>query len=144
MGEALARVGAQFVYEGETDAACARCKLRKACHDLDPHRPYRVTAVRDVRHKGVCTVFDGDAVRVAEVEPVPLRVTVPVAALRGTGYSKRWDECGAACPFKSYCNPAALAHGEMASIVDVGEPVDCKVGRELRFARVAPQAWKKR
>ena len=128
---------------GETDEACARCKLRKACHDLEPGRPYRVVGVRDLKHKGVCTVFDGEAVRVAEVEPVPLTVAIPATALRGTGWSKRWEECGAACRFKTFCNPSGMPEGAIASIVEVDGAVDCKVGRDLRFAKVEPKAWKK-
>lgn len=126
---------------GETDAACASCKLHKVCHDLEPHRPYRVTAVRPMQHKAVCSVFEGDVVRVAEVEPLPLKVAIPVTALRGTGWSKRWYECGAACPYKRQCDPPALADGDMAAIVGVGGKVTCKVGRELRFAVVKPDAW---
>lgn len=141
VGEALARKGLTFRYEGETDPGCAACKLHKVCHakELKPGREYVVKAVRDVKHD-VCHVFEGK-VQIVEIEPkpLPLRVAIPVAATRGTGYSKRFDECGAACLLKQHCNPKALPEGVTAKILKVDGDVACLVGRKLRFATVAPE-----
>ena len=133
IGANLATVGTEFTYEGELPE-CAKCKLRKVCHDLDLHQPYKVTAVRPVEHS-CCTVFEGP-VKVVEVEPVLPRITIPVSALRGTGYTRHWEECGKACRFKTACNPAAIPEGTVVNIRKVEEDVQCKAGRALKWAHV--------
>lgn len=141
IGEALAKPGLVFRYQGETDPACAQCKLHKVCHgkDLKTGRDYTVKKVRDVKHD-VCHVFDG-MVQVVEIDPKPLpvRVTIPVSATRGTGYSKRWEECGVACLLKQHCNAPALKEGVTMPLVAVEGDVPCLVGRKLKFALVRPE-----
>ncbi|HEX2022248.1 MAG TPA: UPF0179 family protein [Candidatus Thermoplasmatota archaeon] len=137
VGERLAKPGLAFRYDGETDPGCAACKLHKVCHgNLKPGREYAIKSVRDVKHD-VCHVFEG-AVQIVEVDPrpLPLRVTIPVAATRGTGFSKHWEECGAACLLKQRCNPAGLPAGVTATIERVEGDVPCLVGRKLKFATV--------
>lgn len=140
MGEKLATPGLQFRYLGDNDPGCGACKLYKVCHGagLKKGRDYVVTRVRDVKHD-VCHVFEGK-VQVVEVDPKPLpvRVAIPLAATRGTGVSKHWEECGAACLMKQYCNPAALAPGVTAALEKVEGDVPCLVGRKLKFAWVRP------
>lgn len=142
IGEHLARKGVVFRYDGETDPGCAACKLHKVCHgkELKPGREYAVRSVRDVKHD-VCHVFEGK-VQVVEVEPkpLPLRVIIPVAATRGTGFSKRWEECGATCLLKRHCNPSALVEGVTTKIERVEGDVACLVGRKLKWADVSPEA----
>lgn len=142
IGENLAKPGLVFRYDGENDPGCASCKLHKVCHgkDLKPGREYEIKGVRDVKHD-VCHVFEGK-VQVVEVDPTPrpLRVIIPVTATRGTGWSRRWDECGVACLLKRQCNPGALREGVTAKIVKVEDgEVPCLVGRKLRFAEVSPE-----
>jgi uncharacterized protein (UPF0179 family) len=140
IGETLAKKGLVFRYEGETDPGCAACKLYKACHKsgLQKGREYRINEVRAVKHD-VCHVFEGKVQLVAvEPQPLPIRVTIPVSATRGTGVSKRWEECGAVCLLKQYCDPSALAEGQTAQLVKVEGEVPCLVGRKLRFAWVQP------
>lgn len=139
IGEGLAKEGLSFTYEGETDPQCASCKLQKVCHgDLKEGRTYTITGVRPVQHD-VCHVFEGK-VQVVEVDPrpAPVRMAIPIAATRGTGITKHWDECGASCLLKTTCNPAALKEGQAAAIQHVGEDVPCLVGRRLKFADVEP------
>lgn len=139
VGQNLARKGLTFRYEGETDPGCVKCKLHKVCHgNLQPGREYAIKDVRPVTHD-CCHVFEGK-VQVVEVDPTPLpvRVAIPVTALRGTGVSKHWDECGASCLLKRHCNPAALKDGETARILKVEGDVPCLVGRKLKFALVDP------
>ena len=159
IGEKLAKKGLVFRYEGETDAGCPACKLYNACHGsgLKKGREYKITEVRAVKHD-VCHVFEGDVQLVGvesgpqlgldstrsaergrvEPTPLPLRITIPTSATRGTGVSKRWEECGAICTLKRYCNPSALAEGATAQLVKVEGEVPCLVGRKLRFALVQP------
>jgi len=139
VGEALAKKGLVFRYQGETDPGCASCKLRAVCHgSLKAERDYRIVAPRPVKHD-VCHVFEGK-VQVVEVEetPLPVRVAIPVAATRGTGWSKKFEECGASCLLKQHCNPAALQEGVTAKIDKVEGDVPCLVGRKLKFALVSP------
>lgn len=140
LGESLARPGLVFRYLGETDPGCAACKLHKVCHgkDLKRDRDYIVKGVRDVKHD-VCHVFEGQ-VQIVEIDPKPLpvRVAIPASATRGTGVSKHFEECGAACLLKGCCNPAGLPEGVTAPIEKVEGDVPCLVGRKLKFAWVRP------
>ena len=140
IGSTLAKPGLVFRYQGETDPGCAACKLYKVCHTptLKKERDYVITNVRPIQHD-VCHVFEGK-VQIVEVDPrpLPVKVTIPVSATRGTGVSKHWVECGAACLYKQYCNPAALAEGVTAPLEKVEGDVDCIVGRKLKFAWVRP------
>ncbi len=140
VGENLAKAGLAFTYVGETDPGCKACKLYKVCHgDLKSERTYTITAVRPVQHD-VCHVFEGK-VQLVEVEakPAPVRITIPIAATRGTATSKHWEECGASCLLKKYCNAPALKEGQSAKITKVEGDVDCLVGRKLKYALVEPQ-----
>lgn len=140
IGETIAKPGLVFRYEGETDPGCATCKLRKQCHtkELKAGREYRITDVRPIKHD-VCHVFEGKVQIVAvDANPLPLRITIPVSAARGTGVSKHWEECGASCLYKPFCNPRSLPEGTTARIEKVEGDVPCLVGRKLKFAIVSP------
>ena len=139
LGASLAKPGLVFLYQGETDSGCGACKLRSVCHgSLKVGREYRVKAARPVMHD-VCHVFEGK-VQIVEIEekPLPVRIAIPVAATRGTGYSKNFEECGAACLLKKHCNAPALVPGVTAKIEKVEGDVPCVVGRKLKFALVSP------
>lgn len=142
MGEAAAREGATFEYLGMAPG-CAPCKLKQVCHakELVKHRVYRVAKVRDVHHECPAGFFDG-GMRVAEVAPLPVEGTIPAAALRGTAVTHAFDECGAVCLFRRLCDTPALPAGTDCRIVEVGGPVACKVGRDLRFAKLEPRLGK--
>ncbi|HET6405184.1 MAG TPA: UPF0179 family protein [Candidatus Thermoplasmatota archaeon] len=140
VGEKLAKPGTVFTYKGETDPGCASCKLHKVCHPpaLKKERDYLITNVRPVQHD-VCHVHEGK-VQVVEVEPrpLPVRVAIPASAVRGTGVSRHFVECGASCLLKRHCDPAALPEGVTAPIEKVEGDVPCLVGRKLKFALVRP------
>lgn len=141
IGENLARPGLVFRYAGETDPGCPACKLYKSCHQsgLKKGRDYRITDVRTVKHD-VCHVFEGKVQLVAvEPAPLPVRITIPPSAVRGTAVSKRWEECGASCLLKQHCNAPALVEGQSARLVEVQGDVPCLVGRKLKFAMVEPR-----
>lgn len=139
IGEKLAKAGLRFRYMGETDPGCAACKLHKVCHQgMKPGRDYTIKSVRPVTHD-VCHVFEGK-VQVVEIDPTPLpvKVAIPVAATRGTGMSRHFEECGASCLYKAYCNPTQLPEGVTLPIEKVEGDVPCLVGRKLKFAWVRP------
>jgi uncharacterized protein (UPF0179 family) len=136
VGETHAKKGLVFTYLGETDEGCKACKLHKVCHDLEPNREYAIKAVRPVKHD-VCHVFEGK-VQVVDVEPLPARMTIPVSSLRGSMVTKHWEECGASCLLKRFCNAPAIPEGGRAAIKEVQGDVPCLVGRKLKFAAVEP------
>lgn len=142
VGEAVAKPGATFEYLGLA-AACEPCKLRQVCHApaMQPHRAYKVVEVRKVRHPCPADFFEG-GLRVAEVEPLPVEATIPASALRGTGVTHAFEECGAVCLFRRLCDTPALGQGTDCRMVEVRGPVDCKVGRDLRFASLEPRRGK--
>jgi uncharacterized protein (UPF0179 family) len=142
VGEAQAKPGARFEYLGLAPE-CEPCRLRAVCHakELSLHREYEVKAVRGVHHECPAGFFEG-GMRVAEVGPVPVRSTIPASALRGTGVTHAFEECGAACLFRRLCDTPALPAGADCTIKEVQGPVACKVGRDLRFALLEPRRGK--
>lgn len=144
VGERSAKPGARFEYLGLAPE-CAGCKLKPVCHapGLQAHREYEVASVRGVHHDCPADFFEG-GLRVAEVLPVPVRATIPASALRGNAVTHAFEECGAVCLFKKYCNTAALPQGADCAIKKVEGPVECKAGRDLRFALLEPRRGKGR
>lgn len=142
VGERAARPGATFEYLGLAPE-CAPCKLKPVCHakDLVKHRTYQVVSVREVHHECPADFFEG-GLRVAEVKPMPVEGTIPASALRGTAVTHRFEECGAVCLWRRFCDTPALAPGTDCRMVEVRGPVDCKVGRDLRFATLEPRLGK--
>jgi uncharacterized protein (UPF0179 family) len=142
VGERSAKPGARFEYLGMAPE-CEACKLRGVCHakELMVRREYEVSAVRSIHHDCPADFFEG-GMRVAEVEPVPVRTTIPVSALRGTGVTHSFEECHAVCLFHKFCDTPALKQGQDCTIKEVQGPVECKVGRELRYALVEPRKGK--
>jgi uncharacterized protein (UPF0179 family) len=142
VGASAAKTGARFEYLGMAPE-CHGCKLKQVCHapGLAPHREYEVRSVRDVRHACPADFFEG-GMRVAEVQALPVRGTIPASALRGNAVTHAFEECGAVCLFKRFCNTPALAPGADCAIKAIQEPVECKVGRDLRFALLEPRRGK--
>lgn len=143
VGELSAKDGATFEYLGMAPA-CESCKLRAVCHPatLHKHRTYRVVSVRKVHHACPADFFEG-GMRVAEVEAMPAESTISAStAARSTAVTHTFEECGAICLFKKFCNTPAIPQGTDCKIVQVQGPVDCKVGRDLRFATLEPRRGK--
>ena len=144
IGETTAKAGpgARFEYSGPAPE-CEGCKLKNVCHakELVLHREYEVKAVRSVHHDCPADFFEG-GMRVAEVEPVPILSTIPVSALRGTAITHAFEECHAICLFHKYCDTPALRQGQDCTIKQVLGPVECKVGRDLRYALLEPRKGK--
>jgi hypothetical protein len=143
VGERAAKEGATFEYLGMAPE-CESCKLRAVCHPatLHKHRLYRVIGVRKVQHACPADFFEG-GMRVAEVEVLPVPSTIAAStAARSTAVTHTFEECGAVCLFRRLCDTPALAHGADCRIVEVQGSVDCKVGRDLRFALLEPRRGK--
>lgn len=139
IGERLAEVGREFVYNGESDA-CAGCPYRSQCLNLTSGRRYRITGRREKASTLDCAVHD-TGVTAVEVEPAP--VTAAVAsddALAGNHVSLEGPCPYVSCPSHEYCEPAGMAGDEEARIDRViGDPPHdvCHLDRDLTLVEFA-------
>ena len=141
-GELQAKVGERFLFVGPNDgpdAACAPCKLKGACFNLDPGEVYEVATVREKTHP--CYLHEGGRVRVVEVERAEHDVIVPARGLQ-EGESMLYPERSCdfrGCGFWRECVGAPLRPGHPYHVMKVGEPIPCPLGYNLRRAHLAPK-----
>lgn len=140
IGERLAEVGTEFVYEGES-AACEDCPYREQCLNLAAGRRYRVTGVRD---SGTleCAVHDG-GVTAVEVETAPVLANVPANAAYAGSKAELAGPCPyTECPSHEYCEPAGVDFDEEHQITEVvGDPPHdfCMLDRDLTLVEFAAE-----
>lgn len=117
IGTKLAKVGTEFVFLGAS-AECKKCKLRKACMNLDVGRRYLITGLRDVQHE--CPVHDSE-VDVVEVVEAPITAAIDVKkALGGAKISFKMPKCDEkGCKAYDFCHPVGLKNGDKCTIVKV-------------------------
>jgi len=135
IGAKLAKVGAEFVFLGAS-AECKKCKLRKACMNLDVGRRYLITGLRDVRHE--CSVHES-RVSVVEVVEAPITATIDVKkALGGAKTSFEMPKCDErACNSYDFCHPVGLKNGDKCTIVKViGDAPEHECGRSLKLVEL--------
>ena len=77
IGTVHARQGVEFVYEGEV-SACDNCKVKKACHNLQKGRKYRIITVRTTHHECSVHLNGATAVEVTEA-PVTALISADMA-----------------------------------------------------------------
>ena len=139
VGERLAEVGTEFVYDGEADA-CEGCPYRDQCLNLSEGRRYRVTAVRD---SGTleCAVHD-TGVTAVEVEPAPILANVDANSAYAGSKVKLEGACPyTECPSHEFCEPAGATFDESYQITEVlGDPPHeyCMLDRDLTLVEFAP------
>ena len=142
IGEAQAKVGGRFRFEGPNDgpdAACAPCKLKGACFNLEPGETFEVVAVRDKQHP--CYLHESGKVRVVEVERAAHEVILPARGII-EGESFLYPE--RACEFRGCamwreCVGSPLRANYAYKVVEVGQVAPCPLGYALRRARVQPK-----
>lgn len=140
VGERLATVDTEFVYQGEADA-CEGCPYRNQCLNLVEGRRYRVNSVRD---SGTleCAVHD-TGVTAVEVEAAPILANVDA----NTAYAGSKVELEGPCPYTEcpsheYCEPAGASFDESYRISTVkGDPPHdfCMLDRDLTLVELAPK-----
>jgi uncharacterized protein len=135
IGTVHARQGVEFVYEGEV-AACDSCKVKKACHNLQKGRKYRIITVRTTHHE--CSVHLNGATAV-EVTEAP--VTALISADMAIANSKiKFDvSCNKTeCKSFSLCHPDGIVEGEKYIVTDVlgNAPDICFKGRALKLVEL--------
>ena len=140
IGTRLAEPGTEFVYEGEADG-CAGCPYRSQCLNLEPGRPYRVTAVRENAQVLECAMHE-EGVRAVEVEPIPVRANVPT---KGTFAGSKTSLAGpcpyVTCPSHHLCVPDGVAFEEEYRIQEIhGDPPHevCHLDRSLTTVELDP------
>ncbi len=142
LGESQAAVGARFRFEGPNDApdaACAPCRLKGTCFNLEPGLSFEVVAVRDKVHP--CFLHEAGRVRVVEVERAEHEVILPSRGIvEGESFVYPERACEyRGCEFWRECVGAPLRPGNPYKVLQVSAVIPCPLGYALRRAKVAPK-----
>ena len=137
MGTVLAKPNVEFIYEGEV-AECDTCKVKKACHNLQKGRKYRIVTVRTTHHDCAVHLNGATAVEVMEAS-----ITALINADMAIINSKIKPElsCNKSdCRSFPLCRPDGVTDGEKYIVVDVlGNASDiCDKGRALKLVELKP------
>jgi uncharacterized protein (UPF0179 family) len=137
MGTVLAKPNVEFIYEGEV-AECETCKVKKACHNLQKGRKYRIVTVRTTHHDCAVHLNGATAVEVMEAS-----ITALINADMAIINSKIKPElsCNKSdCRSFPLCRPEGVTDGEKYIVVDVlGNASDiCDKGRALKLVEIRP------
>ena len=137
MGTVLAKPNLEFIYEGEV-AECNTCKVKKACHNLQKGRKYRIVTVRSTHHDCAVHLNGATAVEVMEA-PVTALINADMAMINSK--IKPELSCNKSdCRSFPLCRPDGVTEGEKYIVVDVlGNASDiCEKGRALKLVELRP------
>lgn len=135
IGTVHARQGVEFVYEGEA-AACETCKVKKACHNLQKGRKYRVVTVRTTHHECGMHINGATAVEVMEAPSTALigaEMAIANSKIKFESSCNKGD-----CRSYELCHPDGIVEGEKYIIADVlgNAPDICDKGRALKLVEL--------
>ena len=137
MGTVLAKPNVEFIYEGEV-AECDTCKVKKACHNLQKGRKYRIVTVRTTHHDCAVHLNGATAVEVMEASITAL-INADMAIINSR--IKPELSCNKSdCRSFPLCRPDGVTDGEKYIVVDVlGNASDiCDKGRALKLVEIRP------
>ena len=137
MGTVLAKPNVEFIYEGEV-AECDTCKVKKACHNLQKGRKYRIVTVRTTHHDCAVHLNGATAVEVMEASITAL-FNADMAIINSR--IKPELSCNKSdCRSFPLCRPDGVTDGEKYIVVDVlGNASDiCDKGRALKLVEIRP------
>ncbi|MFA6226454.1 MAG: UPF0179 family protein [Methanoregula sp.] len=137
MGTVLAKPNLEFIYEGEV-AECDTCKGKKACHNLQKGRKYRIVTVRTIHHDCAVHLNGATAVEVMEA-PITALINADMAIINSK--IKPELSCNKSdCRSFPLCRPDGVTDGEKYIVVDVlGNASDiCDKGRALKLVELKP------
>ena len=137
MGTVLAKPNLEFIYEGEV-AECETCKVKKACHNLQKGRKYRIVTVRSTHHDCAVHLNGATAVEVMEA-PITALINADMAMINSK--IKPELSCNKSdCRSFPLCRPDGIVDGEKYIVVDVlGNASDiCDKGRALKLVELRP------
>jgi len=134
VGEFQAKKDETFIYIGPL-SECRECKLKTVCFNLEIGRWYRVISLRDVRHE--CKVHE-EGVRVTEVEPVEIFVSIPsVLAVDRASFSYKPRKCSVlSCDNYRLCHPLGITAGNKFHITSVEGDIKCEMGYSLKKVKI--------
>ena len=137
MGTVLAKPNVEFIYEGEV-SECDTCKVKKACHNLQKGRKYRIVTVRTTHHDCAVHLNGATAVEVMEATITAL-INADMAIINSR--IKPELSCNKSdCRSFPLCRPDGVTDGEKYVVVDVlGNASDiCDKGRALKLVEIRP------
>jgi hypothetical protein len=137
MGTVLAKPNVEFIYEGEV-AECDTCKVKKACHNLQKGRKYRIVTVRTTHHDCAVHLNGATAVEVMEA-PITALINADMAIINSK--IKPELSCNKSdCRSFPLCRPDGVTDGEKYIVVDVlgNAPDICDKGRALKLVEIRP------
>ena len=137
MGTVLAKPNVEFIYEGEV-AECGTCKVKKACHNLQRGRKYRIVTVRSTHHDCAVHLNGATAVEVMEA-PITALINADMAMINSK--IKPELSCNKSdCRSFPLCRPDGITEGEKYIVIDVlGNASDiCDKGRALKLVELRP------
>ena len=137
MGTVLAKPNVEFIYEGEV-AECETCKVKKACHNLQKGRKYRIVTVRSTHHDCAVHLNGATAVEVMEA-PITALINADMAMINSK--IKPELSCNKSdCRSYPLCRPDGVTDGEKYIVIDVlGNASDiCDKGRALKLVELRP------
>jgi uncharacterized protein (UPF0179 family) len=137
MGTVLAKPNVEFIYEGEV-AECDTCKVKKACHNLQKGRKYRIVTVRSTHHDCAVHLNGATAVEVMEA-PITALINADMAIINSR--IKPELSCNKSdCRSFPLCRPDGVTDGEKYIVIDVlGNASDiCDKGRALKLVELRP------
>jgi len=137
VGTVLAKPNLEFIYEGEI-ADCDTCKVKKACHNLQKGRKYRIVTVRTTHHECPVHLNGATAVEVMEA-PITALINADMAIVNSK--IKPELSCNKSdCRSYTLCRPDGVTDGEKYIVTDVlgNAPNICDKGRALKLVEIRP------
>jgi len=137
MGTVLAKPNIEFIYEGEV-AECDTCKVKKACHNLQKGRKYRIVTVRTTHHDCAVHLNGATAVEVMEA-PITALINADMAIINSR--IKPELTCNKSdCRSFPLCRPDGVTDGDKYVVIDVlgNAPDICDKGRALKLVEIRP------
>lgn len=137
MGTVLAKPNVEFIYEGEV-TECDTCKVKKACHNLQKGRKYRIVTVRSTHHDCAVHLNGATAVEVMEA-PITALINADMAMVNSK--IKPELSCNRSdCRSFPLCRPDGVTDGEKYIVTDVlgNAPAICDKGRALKLVELRP------
>ena len=137
VGTVLAKQGVEFIYEGEV-AGCDICKVKKACHNLQKGRKYRIVSVRTTHHE--CNVHLNGATAVEVMEAPVTMLIAPEMAIVNSKIKPEISCNKSDCRSFALCRPDGVVEGEKYVVTEVmgNAPDICEKGRPLKLVEIRP------
>ena len=136
IGEKLAKKDNEFIYLGPQND-CKNCKLKTACFNLKTGRTYKITKIRENRHK--CKIHEGKTA-VIEVEEQPLILTINSNLKQGQQTKITKKNCSyKGCAYYEYCTNNYLQEKNYNITKIIEDNIQCPKGLNLNKAELSDQ-----